>query len=57
LYRPEKGSALPQKIPALNVVISKNAQRIEIQHKGGDSFNFMDMQILVDGQDTTSAFK
>jgi PKD repeat protein len=47
----------PQKIPALNAIISSNAQTIAIQHQGGDSFNYQDVHILVDGKDLTSSFK
>lgn len=47
----------PQKIPALNAVISTNAQTVNIYHNGGDSFRADDLQLLLDGQDLTSAFK
>ncbi|MDP3396415.1 MAG: type IV pilin N-terminal domain-containing protein, partial [Methanoregula sp.] len=33
----------PQKIPALNALISTNAQTIDIHHGGGDAFNFADI--------------
>ena len=47
----------PQKIPALNTIISSNAQAIDIHHGGGDLFNKADIEILVDGVDRTDSFK
>ncbi|PKL70014.1 MAG: hypothetical protein CVV30_01175 [Methanomicrobiales archaeon HGW-Methanomicrobiales-1] len=47
----------PQKIPALNAIISTNAQTVNIYHNGGDSFSVEDLQLLLNGQDLTSAFK
>jgi len=46
----------PQKIPDLNALISSNAQTVQIQHNGGDSFLKSEVQIRLDGQDKTSSF-
>jgi PKD repeat protein len=47
----------PQKIPALNAIISTNTQTVNIYHNGGDSFRAEDLQLLLNGQDFTSSFK
>jgi PKD repeat protein len=39
------------------VIISSNAQAIDIYHNGGDSFNFENTHILVDGVDVTPSVK
>jgi hypothetical protein len=48
---------LPQKIPALDAVISSNGNdTLRIYHNGGDALLRQEMVILVDGVDTTSNF-
>jgi hypothetical protein len=48
---------LPQKIPALDAVISSNGNdTLRIYHNGGDALLRQEMVILVDGMDTTSNF-
>jgi hypothetical protein len=48
---------LPQKIPALDAIISSNGNdTIRIYHNGGDALLRQEMIILVDGVDTTSGF-
>ena len=48
---------LPQKIPALDAIISSNGNdTIRIYHNGGDALLRQEMTILVDGVDTTSSF-
>jgi hypothetical protein len=47
---------LPQKIPALDSVISTYGNTIEITHNGGDMLQKEDMMILVNGVDKTSSF-
>jgi len=46
----------PPKIPSLNAIISSNAQTIQIYHNGGDSLSSGNIQILLNGQDFTTAF-
>jgi PKD repeat protein len=41
----------PQKIPALDAVISNYGSTIQIYHNGGDTLQKADMAILVDGQE------
>ena len=41
----------PQKIPALDAVISNFGNTIQIYHNGGDTLQKADMEILVDGQE------
>jgi PKD repeat protein len=40
----------------LNAIISSNAQTIQIYHNGGDSLSSGNIQILLNGQDFTTAF-
>ncbi len=47
----------PQKIPNLNALFSTNAQTVQVQHNGGDSFLKSELQIRLDGVDKTSSFK
>lgn len=48
---------LPQKIPALDAIISSNGKdTIRIYHNGGDALLRQEMIILVDGVDSTSNF-
>jgi PKD repeat protein len=47
---------LPQKIPALDSVISTYGNTIQITHNGGDMLQKEDMMILVNGVDQTSSF-
>jgi hypothetical protein len=49
----------PQKIPALDAIISKDTgnQRIRLYHDGGDLISAGDIKILVDGNDYTAGFK
>ncbi len=48
---------LPQKIPALDAIISSNGNdTIRIYHNGGDVLLRQDVAILVDGADRTSGF-
>ncbi len=46
----------PQKIPALNAIISTFGNTIKITHNGGDTLQRGEMMILVDGQDQTDDF-
>ena len=48
---------LPQKIPALDAIISSNGKdTIRIYHNGGDSLSRQEVAILVDGVEKTSGF-
>ncbi len=47
---------LPQKIPALDSVISTYGNTIQITHNGGDLLQKDEMMILVNGVDKTSSF-
>jgi hypothetical protein len=48
---------LPQKIPALDAIISSNGNdTIRIYHNGGDALLRQEIAILVDGADRTSGF-
>jgi len=46
----------PQKIPALDAIISTSGNSIQITHNGGDQMQKEDVVILVDGVDKTSSF-
>ena len=43
-------------VPALNIVISNNSQKITVYHAGGDPLQFSEMKILLDGVDSTTSF-
>jgi flagellin-like protein len=43
----------PQKIPSLDAVISNYGSVIQIYHNGGDTLQSAEMEILVDGQNTS----
>ena len=48
---------LPQKIPALDAIISSNGKdTIRIYHNGGDALSHQEVAILVDGVEKTSGF-
>jgi hypothetical protein len=42
----------PQKIPALDAIISNTGRTIQIYHNGGDMLQYGEMTILVDGKET-----
>jgi len=46
----------PQKIPALDAVISTSGNTIQITHNGGDTLQKEEITILVDGVDRTANF-
>jgi flagellin-like protein len=46
----------PQKIPALDAVISTSGNTIQITHNGGDTLQKEEIAILVDGMDRTANF-
>jgi PKD repeat protein len=47
----------PQQIPALDAVISNYGNQIQIFHNGGDTLQSNEIEILVDGNLQTDAFK
>ncbi|MCX6689225.1 MAG: type IV pilin N-terminal domain-containing protein, partial [Methanoregula sp.] len=47
---------LPEKIPAVDAIISTSGRDIQITHNGGDTLQKDEMVILVDGQDQTANF-
>jgi PKD repeat protein len=47
----------PQQIPALDAVISNYGNQIQIYHNGGDTLQYNEIEILVDGTLQTDAFK
>jgi PKD repeat protein len=47
----------PEKIPALDAVISNYGNQIQIFHNGGDTLQYNEIEILVDGNPQTDTFK
>lgn len=46
----------PQKTPAISADITRIGNTIYIRHEGGDTLQFTEVRILVDGSDKTSSF-
>lgn len=49
-------SAVPVTTPSMDVVVTNTTSAIFLTHNGGDLIRSGEYQILVDGQDKTSAF-
>ncbi|MEN6396209.1 MAG: type IV pilin N-terminal domain-containing protein [Methanoregula sp.] len=46
----------PQKVPAMTADIIRTENELYLKHEGGDTLQRGEFQILVDGQDKTTAF-
>ncbi len=46
----------PQKTPAISADITRIGNTVYIRHEGGDTLQFTEIRILVDGSDKTSSF-